>query len=125
MLQGTNLFLKCHGWGHLLYNCLQAFNTCGTCAGHHRMADCTQWNRLCCTPCKVDGHASWDRQCPTFIHKCEELNTRLTENNMPYFPTNELWTHVLQPPKAAYQAPPLVLMTAAKLTAAQRGNYMQ
>jgi len=41
--------LKCHSWGHLSYDCLQAFDTCGTCAGCHQTTDCTQRNRLCCT----------------------------------------------------------------------------
>ena len=27
--------LKCHGWGHLSYDCQQPFSTCGTCAGRH------------------------------------------------------------------------------------------
>ena len=49
---------------------------------------------------------SWSRLCPVFIQKCKEMNGRLTENNMPYFPTDEPWTHILQPPKSTYRPPP-------------------
>ena len=34
--------LKCHGWGHLSYDCAQPFDMCGTCAGRHRMASCKE-----------------------------------------------------------------------------------
>ena len=55
--------------------------------------------------CNVEGHASWDRLCPTFIHKCDELNDRLSENNMLYYPMNEPWTHAMQPLKPQFWHP--------------------
>src|SRR6266481_3826769 len=102
--------LKCHRWGHLSYDCMQKFDTCGTCAGRHCTPDCMngQWPR--CVSRWLEGHASWDRRCPIFICKCEELNARLTENSMPFFPTSEAWTHVQQPPRPAFhytQAAPI------------------
>ena len=33
------------------------------------------------------------------MHKCGEMDSRLSENLMPYYPTEEPWTHVLQPAK--------------------------
>ena len=54
----------------------------------------------------MEGHTSWSRYFPTFNRKCDEMNGRLTENAMPYFPTDEPWTHVTKPPKPAYHPPP-------------------
>src|SRR6266481_3540623 len=55
--------LKCHGWGHLSYDCMQQYDTCGTCAGRHCTPDCkdSRWPR--CVSCQTVGHPSWDRQC--------------------------------------------------------------
>ena len=96
-------YVKCHGWGHLSYVCKQPFDTCGTCAGRHRMASCREGHRPRCVSCRVEGHVSWDRACPVFIRKCDELSERLTENHMPFFPTNEPWTQVSQPPRPPRQ----------------------
>ena len=61
--------------------------------------------------CQVEGHASWDRCCPTFIQKCDEMSGRLTENHMPYFPTDEPWTHIVQLPRITHlPAPPMANM---------------
>jgi len=117
--------LKCHGWGHLSYSCPQASDTCGTCAGQHRTADCTYQGRPRCVSCKMEGHASWDRQCPTFVRKCEEMNSRLSENSMPYFPTGESWTHISQLPKPVYHMPTPMPPNAGQPPGVQRGAYWQ
>ena len=52
--------LKCHGWGHMSYDCQQPFSVCGTCAGCHRTPDCNNRDRTHCVSCGVEGHASWD-----------------------------------------------------------------
>ena len=64
-------------------------------------------NRLHCVSCKTHTHASWDRTCPLFMCRCEEMDGWLPESLMPYFPTAEPWTHVSQPPKIA--TPTLIL----------------
>ena len=97
--------LKCQGWGHLSFDCKLTQDTCGTCAGRHRTANCTPGSRPRCVSCGIEGHTSWSRSCPVFIQKCDEMNGRLIENAMPYFPTNEPWTHIMQPPKPAYHLP--------------------
>ena len=51
--------------------------------------------------CKAPGHASWDRRCPIFQQKCHELNEKINDNNMPYFPTLETWMQVMEPPQSA------------------------
>ena len=82
------------------YDSQQPFSVCGTCAGRHRTSDCTNHDKPRCISCRVDGHASWDRRCPIFLDKCCEMDARMTENQMPYYPTSDPWTHVLRPPKA-------------------------
>jgi hypothetical protein len=89
--------LKCHGWNHVASECIVAHDTCGTCGGTHRTSSCDNTSNKYCTPCAVAGHASWDRECPSFKRKCDDLDARTPENNMPYFPTNEEWTHAILP----------------------------
>jgi hypothetical protein len=107
--------LKCQGWNHLSYTCPQQYDTCGTCGDRHKTPACTQPGKLRCASCKVEGHASWDRACPAFVRRCEELDARMLENQMPYFPTEEPWTHVSQPPKPSL--PPRWTVTATALQA--------
>ena len=59
-----------------------------------------------CVSCGRVGHTSWDRRCPVFQHKCDELNEQLEDNKLPYFPTVEGWTQVCEPPKVIYVMPP-------------------
>ena len=66
--------------------------------------------RLHCISCGRVGHASWDRRCPIFQCKCDELNERLEDNKLPYFPTAEGWTQVREPPKVIYMMPPPLFM---------------
>ena len=98
--------LKCQGWGHLARDCSAATDTCGTCAQRHRTTTCTNTARPHCVSCGIGGHASWDRGCPIFQHKCSEMNDRLEDNSLPYFPTKEAWTQVHAPPKVVFIAPP-------------------
>src|SRR6266481_4898681 len=98
--------LKCHGWGHMARECSAAVDTCGTCAQGHRTDTCTNTARPHCVSCGTGGHASWDRACPIFQHKCREMNDRLEDNSMPYFPMEEAWTQVWEPPKVVYVGPP-------------------
>ena len=60
-----------------------------------------------CMSCGTAAHASWARTCPVFQRKCNEMNNRLEDNNMLYFPTAELWMQVREPPKVVYMMPPL------------------
>ena len=95
--------LKCHRWGHLAHSCLAPTDTCGTCALHHRTDTCVNQDKPHCVSCGVAGHASWDRSCPVFQQRCRELDDRMEDNSLPYFPTAEAWTQVREPPKTAPQ----------------------
>lgn len=90
--------LRCQRWNHVASSCPAPNDICGTCGNNHRTANCTDNNKLHCTPCGKDGHASWDRSCPTFVQKCKDLDTNNIENRMPYYPTDEPWTHAFTPP---------------------------
>lgn len=89
--------LKCQGYGHIAAQCIFEHDICGTCAEHHRTANCTRQNHPYCTACDTEGHASWSRDCPVFTEKCLAMDRRHRENLMPYFPTEESWTRRLTP----------------------------
>ena len=82
--------------------CTAAHYTCGTCTHWHRTSDCNNLDLHFSTPCSMSGHASWDRSCPVFQSKCDDINTRTEENQMPYFPMPEVWTQVKEPLKVIY-----------------------
>jgi hypothetical protein len=84
--------LKCQGWNHIARECAEMFSTCSNCAGKHKTADCTQPNRKRCVSCKSEDHASWSRECPTFLRKAEGFNERNPDNLLPFFPTSDPWT---------------------------------
>ena len=85
--------LKCRGWNHIVAECILNVDRCGTCGtrGHH-MSACTNTNTIHCRSCGTDDHTSWDRECPTFIRKCQEFDIKHPENDLPYYPSTEQWT---------------------------------
>jgi len=52
---------------------------------------CTSVNVTHRRSCNVDDHTSWARDCPTFIRKCQEYNTKHPENSLPYYHSSEPW----------------------------------
>ena len=90
--------LKCHGWNPMVTECMAGYDACSTCTHHHRMFNCSNLDQQFCTPCSMSSHASWDRNCPVFQRKCDEMNVRMEENQMPYFPIPEVWMQVKEPP---------------------------
>ena len=86
-------YLKCQGWNHITAECILNVDICGTCAvrGHHTSA-CSNTNATHCRSCGTDDHTSWARDCPTFIRKCQEYDTKHLENDLPYYPSSEPWT---------------------------------
>ena len=84
--------LKCQGWNHFAKDCLEKEDKCGNCAGRHKTSDCTTPQDKYCVSCKTADHASWFRNCPTFIKKLNELNARNPENALQYIPTADPWT---------------------------------
>lgn len=106
--------MKCHNWNHVAGECIAKEDTCGTCGEKgHWTKDCTNKEKKRCVSCAADDHASWSRLCPTFLRKCEELDKRTPENNLPFFPSLEAWTWAAtlptSPQYATYAGPPPIL----------------
>ena len=59
--------LKCQGWNHFAKECVAEEDKCGNCAKNHRTNDCQTPLEKSCVSCKTNDHASWSRECPTFL----------------------------------------------------------
>ena len=84
--------LKCQGWNHYAKECTEEMDRCGNCTKNHRTSDCPTPLTRACVSCKTDDHASWSRDCPTFIKKLNDFNDRNPENALQYIPTADPWT---------------------------------
>lgn len=120
--------LKCQGWDHVAAECIigKEVNICGTCGDRdHWTSKCGKRDVTHCTSCKTDDHSSWDRGCPTFLRKVEELNARDPANDLPFFPAKESWTwSPSYPPQARWASPAEIQVKAAPL-GSQRSRYKQ
>jgi len=90
--------LKCHKWGHRALHCQAELDTCSTCGGTHRTANCEENEKRWCVSCQAPTHASWDWQCPAFLAHCSEYDRRNPDNLLRYYPTVESWMHYIAPP---------------------------
>ncbi|KAL1727358.1 hypothetical protein EV714DRAFT_183293, partial [Schizophyllum commune] len=89
---------KCSKYGHYHASCRELLDAiCGTCGGAHDTSTCTSTKRHCVN-CQADGHTSWDRACPVFQQRCLDYDYRFPENAMPFFVTDDEWTHATTPP---------------------------
>ena len=90
--------LKCQGWNHFAKDCVEEGEKCGNCTKNHRTTECPTPQARCCVSCKSDNHASWSRECPTFVKKLNDFNDRNPENALQYVPTADpwMWTRVNQ-----------------------------
>ena len=68
--------------------------TCATCRGEHRVAQCTERNsgKVYCVNCKSNDHPSWNRLCPSFIALSKKMERQNLESSYRFFPTDEPWT---------------------------------
>ena len=114
--------LKCQGWNHMAKNCLEVYDTCGSCAERHRTDECGNHSKVRCVSCKSDSHASWSRECPTFLRKAEDYNERNPDNLFPFFPTSDTWTWVGSDTNIKQRQPKEGSQTKPGLEVAQRGN---
>ncbi|KIJ48541.1 hypothetical protein M422DRAFT_83769, partial [Sphaerobolus stellatus SS14] len=88
--------LKCQkiDANHLAANCDTEKDVCGTCGKEHRTKNCLEKDKdkYKCTNCRIYGHASWDRSCPSYTQTAAKLRRRDTEVTYRYIPTSEPWT---------------------------------
>ena len=111
--------LKCQGWNHFAKECMEDEDKCGNCTKNHRTSDCPTPEIRRCVSCNLDDHASWSRECPTFIKKLNDLNDRNPENMLQYFPTTDPWTWM-----ANAQAAPQIQQKAPQTRpSSSRTNY--
>lgn len=116
--------LRCRGWGHIAMQCQSDIEVCGACSENHSTRDCSNPHKRICATCKDNTHASWDRNCPAFIQRCEAYNNRFPENNLPFFPTDEDWTLTTRPDKIPFEKrfPPQYAVTSLPITVATRNQ---
>jgi hypothetical protein len=98
--------LKCQGWNHFAKECVEEKDRCGNCTKNHRTNDCPNPMTRACVSCKTDDHASWSRDCPTFIKKLSDFNDRNPENTLQYIPTADPWTWTANSQPAQPQTQP-------------------
>jgi hypothetical protein len=83
--------LKCQGWNHLAWECMEEHDKCSNCRENHRASDCKSDTKYCVS-CRSKDHASWSRTCPVFLKKTDEFNSRNPDNSLQFFPTADPWT---------------------------------
>ena len=84
--------LKCQRFGHERRHCMANGATCARCARQHETEECITPHRdFKCTNCE-GRHPSYDRECPRFTEKCDQLNRRCPENGLAFYPTDEPWS---------------------------------
>lgn len=107
--------LKCQffGKGHVAADCKSVHETCGTCAGMHRSSECTIDDpaQFICVNCrdqkKPHDHASWDRECPSFVDHRAAFSARHPEQRYKFFPSEDpaTWVRQEDDPSSATQPP--------------------
>ncbi|KAG1847161.1 hypothetical protein DFJ58DRAFT_639389, partial [Suillus subalutaceus] len=85
--------LKCHSFdgNHMATDCPKEHDICGTCGEQHRTALCKveNPNEFHCANCDTKGHASWSRDCPTFLGKWEAYKKRNKETQYRLYLTDD------------------------------------
>ena len=86
--------LNCQRFGHERCNCLAIAPRCAKCAGVHSTDTCTNdRSTFRCTNC-WGQHPSFDRDCPSFWEKCQQIDSKCPENQLAFYPTDDQWTWV-------------------------------
>ena len=121
--------LKCQNWDHVASECLitsKEVNVCGTCGGRdHWTSKCTNQGVTYCTSCRLHNHTSWDRGCPTFLRKIEDLNARDPANDLPFFPAKEAWTWAPSYPSHGRRVPQAEFTINPVQKGSQKERYRQ
>ena len=120
--------LKCQGWDHIASECVfpKDVNVCGTCGGRdHWTSKCPKRDATYCTSCRMYDHTSWDRGCPTFLRKTEELNARDPANDLPFFPAKESWTWAPSYPSLGRRVPQAEIRVNTVQPGSQKDRYRQ
>ena len=105
--------LRCHKFGHERRDCKYEEAYCGRCSLVHETEECrAPRNEYKCINC-LGPHPSYDRECPKFWEKCQQMDQRCPENGLAFYPMDEQWTWITLDQAATAQAtpPPLAIPT--------------
>lgn len=98
--------LRCHKFGHERRDCKSPNAYCGKCSLTHETEDCNVTREsFKCINC-LGTHPSFDRECPSFWERRQQMDQRRPENGLAFYPTEEAWTWVTLEQEANSQAPP-------------------
>lgn len=93
-----------HLHNHLISNCPEKEDTCGTSGKHnHHTSQCTETctENFYCVNCETHQHTSWDRNYPSYLKEKERLRTQHPEQGCKYFPIDDdlsTWPDLHGPP---------------------------
>ena len=102
--------VKCQEYGHMQDSCIGVAK-CVNCSSESHSADKCDRSPSCVSCGPSSQHPSSSPSCPSFIKKCEALDSRFPENTMPYYPSKDSWTWAASPsnPPPPREAPPPLL----------------
>jgi hypothetical protein len=84
--------LFCSRFGHERRDCAFESPRCGRCTDTHETNTCTASPaQFKCVNCS-GNHPSYSRDCPAFIDRCRQTDSRRPENSLVFYPTDEPWT---------------------------------
>ncbi len=93
---------------HSAKECQAPGDVCAMCAGPHPSACCpgADPNQYRCANCGIEGHAAWDKTCPTFLEKVCTYSVRRADPGFRFFVTNNPETWVSEEAELAGVPPP-------------------
>ncbi|CDO73964.1 hypothetical protein BN946_scf185043.g12 [Trametes cinnabarina] len=101
---------KCQRYdGHFARECTAVQDVCANCAGAHATARCDTRDdprTYRCANCATDGHAAWDKGCPTLRAKTSGRIQRRADCGFRFFVTNAPETWVSEEEELARAPPP-------------------
>lgn len=101
---------RCQAYGgHFARDCKAPHEVCANCAGEHPTSQCTvagEPHRFRCANCAMDGHAAWDRACPTLRARVSTHVQRRADSGFRFFVTNAPETWVSEEDELARAPPP-------------------
>ncbi|RPD63974.1 hypothetical protein L227DRAFT_584420 [Lentinus tigrinus ALCF2SS1-6] len=116
---------KCQRYdNHFARECKAPHDTCANCAGAHPTSQCDTHdpNDYRCANCGVDGHAAWDRCCPTLRAKVSARITRKADGGFRFFVTNNPETWVAEDDELERAPPPPTIWSQTRPRAGYAGD---
>ncbi|TFY82465.1 hypothetical protein EWM64_g1540 [Hericium alpestre] len=98
--------LCCQNLGHFMADCCKTDYRCGQCGDAHHTDSCQVTDRVKCASCGSPKHNTFTCDCPAYLERCTQLDKRFPENQLHFFPTEEVWTHHSDPRLSAPRTRP-------------------